>query len=231
MEKQTLGEQTTRRLLNIIREEGYGPGDKLPTESELAQRLGVGRNTVREALRSLTSRNVVTVRQGAGTFISDKNGVADDPLGFLMMEDSEKLVQDLFQIRSILERPIAALAAQNAKPEEVEKLRILMEAIEDRIADREEYAQLDSQFHAQIAVCSHNMVISNLIPVITEGVRVFARAVREPEYVQTVASHRAIYRAIRDRQAVQAQEEMLYHLSYNRNRFRKEREENYEEMG
>ena len=81
MEKQTLVEQTTQRLLEMIQREGYGPGDKLPTETELVQRLGVGRNTVREALRSLASRNVVTVRQWAGTFISEKNGVADDREG------------------------------------------------------------------------------------------------------------------------------------------------------
>ena len=213
MEKQTLVEQTTQRLLEMIQREGYGPGDKLPTETELVQRLGVGRNTVREALRSLASRNVVTVRQGAGTFISEKNGVADDPLGFALMEDPEKLTRDLLQIRVMLEPPIAALAAQNRGEEELERLRALLEEIEGRIA-------LDSQFHAQIAVCSHNAVVSNLIPVITEGVRTFARTVAEPEYVQTLASHRAVYEAIREGRAADAQEEMLYHLLYNKKRYR-----------
>lgn len=220
MEKQTLVEQTTQRLLEMIQREGYGPGDKLPTETELVQRLGVGRNTVREALRSLASRNMVTVRQGAGTFISEKNGVADDPLGFAMMEDPEKLTRDLLQIRVMLEPPIAALAAQNRGEEDLERLRVLLEEIEGRIARREEYAQLDSQFHAQIAVCSHNAVVSNLIPVITEGVRTFARTVAEPEYVQTLASHRAVYEAIREGRAADAQEEMLYHLLYNKKRYR-----------
>ena len=210
MEKQTLVEQTTQRLLKMIQREGYGPGDKLPTETELVRRLGVGRNTVREALRSLASRNVVTVRQGAGTFISEKNGVADDPLGFAMMEDPERLTRDLLQIRVMLEPPIAALAAQNRGEEDLERLRALLE----------EYAQLDSQFHAQIAVCSHNAVVSNLIPVITEGVRTFARTVAEPEYVQTLASHRAVYEAIREGRAADAQEEMLYHLLYNKKRYR-----------
>ena len=212
MEKQTLVEQTTQRLLEMIQREGYGPGDKLPTETELVRRLGVGRNTVREALRSLASRNVVTVRQGAG--------VADDPLGFAMMEDPEKLTRDLLQIRVMLEPPIAALAAQNRGEEDLERLRALLEEIEGRIARREEYAQLDSQFHAQIAVCSHNAVVSNLIPVITEGVRTFARTVAEPEYVQTLASHRAVYEAIRGGRAADAQEEMLYHLLYNKKRYR-----------
>ena len=87
MEKQTLGEKTAQMLLEMIQKECFGPGDKLPTEAELVESLGVGRNTVREALRILMSRNIVTIRQGSGTFISEKKGVVDDPLGFSMMED------------------------------------------------------------------------------------------------------------------------------------------------
>ena len=94
-EKQTLAEKTAQNLLEMIQEKGYGAGDKLPTEAELVETLGVGRNTVREALRILMSRNIVTIRQGSGTFISDKNGVADDPLGFFMMDDRRQLTEDL----------------------------------------------------------------------------------------------------------------------------------------
>lgn len=95
MEKQTLGEKTAQMLLEMIQKEGFGPGDKLPTEAELVESLGVGRNTVREALRILMSRNIVTIRQGSGTFISEKKGVVDDPLGFSMMEDRRRLTEDL----------------------------------------------------------------------------------------------------------------------------------------
>ncbi len=80
MEKQTLGEKTAQMLLEMIQRRALA-GDKLPTEAELVESLGVGRNTVREALRILMSRNIVTIRQGSGTFISEK-GVVDDPLGF-----------------------------------------------------------------------------------------------------------------------------------------------------
>ena len=118
MEKQTLGEITAQKLVRMIQEKGYVPGDKLPTEMELSEVLGVGRNTVREALRILMSRNIVTVRQGSGTFVSEKNGIPDDPLGFTMMEDTGKLTRDLLQVRVILEPPIAALAAQNATEED-----------------------------------------------------------------------------------------------------------------
>lgn len=222
MEKQTLGEIAAQKLLNMIQEEGFTAGDKLPTEAELVEFLGVGRNTVREALRVLMSRNIVTIRQGSGTFISDKNGVSDDPLGFSMIEDRRKLTEDLIQIRVMLEPPIAALAAQNATAEDIAALEIILMELEECMARRQDYAEKDSQFHAQIAGCSHNLVMTNLVPVITNGVRVFAGSVQETEYENTRQSHRRIFEAIRDRRPVDAQQAMYFHLMFNDNRYRDE---------
>ena len=222
MEKQTLGEITAQKLLGMIQEKGYAPGDRLPTEMELSEALGAGRNTVREALRILMSRNIVTVRQGSGTFVSEKNGIPDDPLGFSMVDDTRKLTTDLLQVRLILEPPIAALAAQNAEPEDIAQLEEILLEVEALIRSRGDYAEMDSRFHAQIAACSHNPVMSNLVPVITDGVRVFASAVRETEYDQTLASHRAIFEAIRDGKAVEAKQAMYFHLMYNQNRYANE---------
>lgn len=220
--KQTLGEIAAQDLLKMVREKKYVPGDKLPTEMELSEALGVGRNTVREALRILVSRNIVTIRQGAGTFMSEKNGIPDDPLGFSMVTDRRKLTKDLMQIRLILEPPIAALAAQNATDEEVIQLEKILVEIEKLAHERKEYAKKDSEFHAWIAICSHNEVMSNLVPVITEGIRVFASVVKETEYDQTLVSHRAIYQAIAEGDVLGAQEAMTFHLMYNENRYVKE---------
>ncbi len=222
MEKQTLAEIAAQKLLQIIQEKGYAPGDKLPTEAELSETLEVGRNTIREALRILMSRNIVTIRQGSGTFLSDKNGVADDPLGFTMIEDRRKLTEDLIQIRVMLEPPIAALAAQNAAPKDIKCLEQILLDLENMMENREDYSEKDSQFHAQIANCSHNLVMANLVPVITDGIRIFADSVRETEYKQTLLSHRRIYEAIRDRKPVEAQQAMHFHLMYNHNRYREE---------
>lgn len=222
MEKQTLGEIASQKLLEMIQKDGYTAGDKLPTEAELVELLGVGRNTVREALRILMSRNIVTIRQGSGTFISDKNGVSDDPLGFAMIEDRRKLTEDLIQVRVMLEPPIAALAAQNAEEEDIRELESILLGLEEQMIHREDYSDKDSQFHAQIANCSHNLVMTNLVPVITDGVRVFAGAVQETEYEQTLTSHRRIFEAIRDRKPVEAQQAMYFHLMYNDNRYKGE---------
>lgn len=222
MEGKTLAEQAAERMIAFIRENAYVPGDKLPTEVELTEILGVGRNTVREAIRILISRNIVTVRQGSGTFISEKQGVADDPFGFSMVEDRRKMTQDLIQIRVMLEPPIAALAAQNASAEEVEKLEQILLEIEELIREEKDYAKQDVEFHAQVAECSHNSVVTNLIPVISRGVSVFASEVQEIEFKQTLISHRAIFEAIKDGRAVEAQQAMYFHLLYNENRYREE---------
>ena len=222
--RQTLAETAAERLLAMIQERSYGPGDKLPTEAELVELLGMGRNTIREALRLLMSRNIVTIRQGSGTFVSDKNGVADDPLGFALIEDRRKLTEDLIQVRLMLEPQLAALAAQNALPEELRELEEILKELEELIGRREGYAEKDSQFHSQIAKCSHNLVMSNLIPVISDGVRVFAGEVEKTEYEQTLRSHRQIFEAIQARRPVDAQQAMYFHLMFNDDRYRKDQE-------
>ena len=219
MENKTLGDRAVDQLLCLIRERGYGPGEKLPNEYELSAQLGVSRNTIREAVRALASRNILDIRQGAGTFISQKKGVADDPLGFAMMEDRWKLVEDLLQIRCMIEPQIAALAAQNGTPDDIALLGDLCDEVEALIRQRQDFMEKDMAFHTQLATCSRNMVISNLIPVICEGITVFATTVIEPEFDQTIKSHREIFEAVRDRRAADAQQAMLFHLLYNRNRF------------
>lgn len=222
MEKQTLGEITAQKILNMIQEKGCTSGDKLPTEAELVESLGAGRNTVREALRILMSRNIVTIRQGSGTFVSDKNGVADDPLGFSLIEDRRKLTEDLIQVRVMLEPPLAALAAQNATEKDILKLENILLDLEEAMEKREDYAEKDCRFHSQIARCSHNVVMVNLLPVITHGVRVFAGSVQETEYEQTLLSHRRIFEAVRSRRPVDAEQAMYFHLMYNDNRYKEE---------
>lgn len=222
MDNKTLTEQVAERLMELIREEHYVPGDKLPTEAELSELLGVGRNTLREAVRILVSRNIVTVRQGSGTFVSEKLGVADDPFGFYLVKDRRRLTKELIQIRTILEPPIAALAAQNACSEDIEKLeRILLET-ENLIRQKMDYADKDVEFHVQIAMCTHNEVMSNLVPVIGKGISVFAREVQNTEYRQTMISHRAIFHAIKERKSLEAQQAMYFHLLYNENRYKEE---------
>lgn len=215
----TLPEQIAGEIMKIIQEGSYKAGDRLPTEKELCKILGAGRNTVREALKLLASRNVVTIRQGAGTYISPKQGVVDDPFGFSMISDRKKLIKDILQARAIIEPPAAALAAQCASAEETKELKDILEEMEEVMKKKKDYSALDVKFHTKIAECTHNIVMENLIPVIGNGVIVFAREVGRTEYKQTLISHRKIYECIANHQAFEAEMEMRYHILFNNNRF------------
>ena len=218
----TLAEQVADGIMNLIQETPYKAGDKLPTEKELCESTGAGRNTVREALKILASRNVLEIRQGAGTFVSEKQGIPDDPLGFSMVNDHVKLTKDLLQVRIMLEPQIAALAAQCAKEHEIKELEEILEEMEAAMKKREDYSELDTKFHTKIAQCTHNIVMENLLPVIGKGVAVFAKEVAQTEYDRTWISHRKIFCYIRDHKPFEAEMEMQYHLLYNTSRYEEE---------
>ncbi|MEI3179782.1 MAG: FCD domain-containing protein [Lachnospiraceae bacterium] len=218
----TLAEQVADGIMNLIQETPYKAGDKLPTEKELCESTGAGRNTVREALKILASRNVLEIRQGAGTFVSEKQGIPDDPLGFSMVNDHVKLTKDLLQVRIMLEPQIAALAAQCAKEHEIRELEEILEEMEAAMKKKEDYSELDTKFHTKIAQCTHNIVMENLLPVIGKGVAVFAKEVAQTEYDRTWISHRKIFCYIRDHKPFEAEMEMQYHLLYNTSRYEEE---------
>ncbi len=214
----TLVEQTAKQILEMIQNK-YPTGSKLPTERELQEVTGAGRNSIREALKILASRNIVEIRQGSGTFVSNKKGVSDDPLGFSLISDRVKLTKDLLQVRVIIEPQIAELAAQNATSEDIENLEKVLVKMESLMKDKKDYSSLDNDFHISIAKCTHNIVMENLIPVISSGVTVFAKEVEETEFEKTLISHRLIFEYIKDHKPIEAKNQMEYHLLYNIDRY------------
>ena len=86
-DRKSLGAQTEDELMKYILQEPIKPGQKIPNEFELAEKFGVGRSTVREAVKGLVSRGILEVRRGSGTYVINTNSLAEDPLGFGKIED------------------------------------------------------------------------------------------------------------------------------------------------
>ena len=122
------------QIIQVILDRDMKAGDKLPNEYDLARELGVGRSTLREAIKRLVARNILTARQGAGTFVSEKNGVPEDPLGltFMMEEGSENLALDLQDIRLMLEPETCAIVARGATPEQIDQMQAYCDEAPDR---------------------------------------------------------------------------------------------------
>ena len=116
---------TAQKVKTMIIQREMKPGDRLPTEKELADLFGVSRSTLREAMKFLRAENVVVIRQGSGTFVSAGTGIGEDPLG-LHFTNQEKLIQNLFETRMLIEPQIAGLACQRATPQDVRNLQLLV---------------------------------------------------------------------------------------------------------
>ena len=114
-----LAEQVEEQLYEYITKLPLKAGDKLPNEFKLAEMFGVGRSTVREAVKLLVSRNVLETRRGSGTYVKDLVPTDLDPLNLRNVEDKVTLAMTLVDLRLILEPGIAELAAYNATDEEI----------------------------------------------------------------------------------------------------------------
>ncbi|MGT2832519.1 FadR/GntR family transcriptional regulator [Streptococcus halotolerans] len=214
MAARPLVEKTAERLLQFILEQGFEVGQRLPNEYDLSEALDAGRSTVREAVRSLVARNILEVRQGSGTYISSKQGVAEDPFGFAFVKDRIKLTTDLFELRYLLEPRIAERAAQFAKEEDIERLEKLALAIEEALkADDPKHLELDVAFHSLIAEMSGNIAVKSLIPVINESIQIINEDYTNRQMKRTsVEAHRNIVNAIKTRHPIGAYDSMMSHI-------------------
>lgn len=160
--KKPLGAQIEDELMKYILQEPVEPGQKIPNEFELAERFGVGRSTIREAVKGLVSRGILEVRRGSGTYVISMNTLDEDPLGFGKMEDKYKMALDLFEVRLMIEPEIAAIACRNADEDELVTLKRLCDETEQLYQGGHNHISKDIEFHTCIARCSKNQVVAHL---------------------------------------------------------------------
>lgn len=214
--EKSLPQKIAEDIIALILEENLKPGDKLPNETVLCQRLNVGRSSLREAMRALASRNIVTIRQGSGTYIAFSTGVADDPLGLSFINNKKKLIHDLMEIRFLLEPSIAALAAMHADDTEIKKICKLCDDVEELLKAHKDHSDKDIELHTAIALSSKNIVVPRLVPVIFRSIPLLIESTGNTLCNETIESHREIADAIAAHDAVRAHDAMYLHLVYNR---------------
>jgi DNA-binding FadR family transcriptional regulator len=206
------------QLITYIINNDLPPKARLPNEFQLSQILNVGRSTIREAVKLLVSRNILEVRQGAGTFIVEQRmGVSSDPLGLLFIKDKRKMIYDLLEVRMMIEPRVCALAAQVASEEDIAQIHSLARHVEELILSDQDHAQTDIGLHMKIAESSGNTVLTNLLPVIQQGIALFSNITHRKLRKDTIESHREIVSAISTRNAVAASDAMTLHIVYIRN--------------
>jgi GntR family transcriptional regulator, transcriptional repressor for pyruvate dehydrogenase complex len=195
--------RVTEGAIDKIRERivsgAWGPGDRLPKESELAAELGLSRNSLREAVRALSQLRVLEVRQGDGTYVSSlEPGLLLESTGFishLLLGDTEL---ELYEVRRILEAAVASLAAGRIDATERDDLTESLDRMREA-RTVEELVEADVAFHAVIARAAGNAVLASLLASLatrTMRARLWHGRQAEGALDETLDEHRRIFEAI-----------------------------------
>ena len=219
LKRKHLHEQIADSIQDFMASDDLQQGDRLPSERDLAKRLGVSRNTVREAIRSLEQRGLLMMRPGSGTFVTEvaPEVVADSIERYFAFGSCSH--EDLVKLREILEPEVAALAAEHATPQDLARLKGLVDRMEDAFSkdDIERYAATDTDFHVAMAIASHNELIIAITSGLQKIMRVWIEAQSKTYRLENGAySHRAVHEAIAAGDTEGARQAMRVHMSTTR---------------
>lgn len=174
-EKSNLSQRTAEIIrMQIMQEHKYTDGQKLPNENVLSEELGVSRTTLREAIRILVSEGILVVQRGRGTFVANKlERMTGDRVAIHKFSDKKVTLRDLYETRMIFEPEAAALACRRADDGEIAHILELGEVCQDFILRNpagKDRINSEIDFHCAIVKASHNVFISQFMPMITQTI-------------------------------------------------------------
>lgn len=217
-----ISQEISYRLERLILDGGLAPEQKIPSERQLATRLGVSRAVIREALHELQGRGVIETRHGKGSFVASMVPGADElgeqsPLMHLF-EGHPRTLFDLLEVREQLEGQAAYLAAQRATRLDRHRITKAFRALED--TDPLSNARLDHGFHLAIVEASHNPVLVHVLNSLKNMMLLTVQASvanlnpREEMRKIIVRQHRQLYEAVIAGKAANAQKVAMAHVRF-----------------
>lgn len=209
-----LYESVVNHLEQAIEAGIHPAGSRLPSERELAERLGVSRPVVREAIIVLQSHGLVQIRHGSGVFVLATRKSASD-----VRMDSEAGPFEVIEARRLLEGEIAALAAELITDSQIAELEALIVRIGDARLEESEREQADRAFHLTLARCTGNDVLVNIVETLWDMrsqsalCEYFFRRAREAGIEPPADEHQVVLEALRRRDPQAARLAMREHLA------------------
>ena len=206
-------EEVAKQIERLILEK-LKPGDKLPSERELAEMLQVSRSSIRDAIRGLELMGLVEPRQGAGTIVRE---LSTEPLinPFAnALKRRQELVSELLDFRKMLEPPLAARAATHASADEISELEEILQRQVDKVSLGEVAIAEDAEFHYNIALASGNSVVLKVLDIVMDLLKdTRTRSLQlEGRPEKSLAGHRRILSAIKRHDAEAAKAAMRRHI-------------------
>lgn len=206
---QRMYEAVVQQLEGMINRGELRPGDTLPSERDLTERLGVSRGVLSQAFRVLEEEGIIQVRPGSGRMVRDVPTRANEQVQTVRRLE-RAAIMDLIEVRDTLEGRIAQLACERATAADLEALRGVL----DRCRAKDLDANLDEEFHLALAQASQNVVFANMLRLsLTLLRKTRERTFRQPGSAQAMLEeHQDIYEAVARRDPVAAALAVTHHL-------------------
>jgi GntR family transcriptional repressor for pyruvate dehydrogenase complex len=217
LDRRSLAHDAAEHLRELVASGALKPGDKLPPERSLASRLGVSRPTLREAVRGLVIMGLLETRHGAGTFVV-RPGAAEGNALTVTIDLQGAPIEELFEIRLLLEPSVTERAAARSTATELAELHAILERMDAVVADPAAFSLLDAEFHRAIHVAARSATMLSLLDGIADlSLRGRTLSSTRPGVTRrTTHEHRAILDALDARDPVLAREAMAAHLMHIR---------------
>jgi len=212
--------QIVEQVIDLIKTGVFPPGAQLPPERELAQQLGVGRTSVREALSALQMLGVVETKHGQGTFVCKRDISPILQLDAPLLYECEESPFSMLEARKAIEPPIAGLAATRRTEGDLERLRTILDSVWADLEDLEVFGEGDRQFHLGVAQATQNPVLIGVSSTIFQlmGQRLWLKLVRDTHantpgrWKASMEEHERVYAALRAQSSQLAAARMTEHL-------------------
>ncbi len=206
-------EEVAKQIERLILQK-LQPGDKLPSERELAELLQVSRSSIRDAIRSLELMGLVEPRQGAGTIVRELSAESLVNPFANALKRRQELVSELLDFRKMLEPPLAARAATHASPDEISEMEEILQRQEGTLSHGEAAIAEDAEFHYSIALASGNSIVLKVLDILMDLLRdTRERSLQVRGRPQkSLAGHRRILAAIKRHDAEAAKAAMRRHI-------------------
>lgn len=235
-EQFTLVERSQQQLETLLLDGSLRPGDRLPSEKEMGLMLGVSRTVVREAVRQLVAKGLVETRTGSGIYVKKMGSkMVEEPMSWLFRSRVLK-AENIVEVREVLEVKIAALAAERARPDDIEGIEKTVEAMKKSKISASEVSEADLGFHNELAMATGNLLFSVLSRSMNEVMRELHLASYRLDPVKSVETsvyhHSRILDRVKAHDIEGAKREMEAHLADSRDwtqriaeRFKQEEEQ------
>jgi GntR family transcriptional regulator, transcriptional repressor for pyruvate dehydrogenase complex len=215
--KDTRAELVREGIEKLMTAKRLRPGDRLPSERELAEAFGVSRTLVREAVHSLVARNLLEVKPGSGIVVRlpSRQTVIQSVATFFQVGHPQLDPRKIFEVRRALEVEVAGIAAKRRTLEDLARLEATLNQMSNVRRKAEAFAEHDVNFHSLLAQATHN----ELFVLMNESIHDILYKVRQlggmvpGSREKAINYHEAIFKKVRSSDARGARQAMLEHLA------------------